>query len=293
MINRERSSVKKKLNLKNDIIFKAFFGKKGNEKYLIDFLTGLLKIDIKEIEIKEEVNLLQLSNYEKGGRLDIQAKLNNGNIVNIEMQVRDEHNIIERSTIYASKVVNKELKVGQSYIDTSKVIMVNILNFNIFEYEEYVSETMLVLKNHRDHEVSDLIKYYYIELPKYRKTKTDMNDKLNQWLAVIDDTDWGKIEMAEKKNEKIKSALDDMEYLTGDEALQRLAELRESSEIDRGLAMSYARKEGEKKGEEKGEKKAKIETAKKLLEKNVSIDIIVEATGLTKEELDNIKKNKE
>lgn len=62
LINKERSSVKKKLNLKNDIIFKAFFGKKGNEKYLIDFLTGLLKIDIKEIEIKEEVNLLQLSN---------------------------------------------------------------------------------------------------------------------------------------------------------------------------------------------------------------------------------------
>ena len=96
---------------------------------------------------------------------------------------------------------------------------------------------------------------------------------------LIDDTDWGKIEMAEKKNEKIKSALDDMEYLTGDEELQRLAELRESSVIDRGLAMSYARKQ------------EKIETAKKLLKKNVSIDIILEATGLTKEELERIKVN--
>lgn len=96
---------------------------------------------------------------------------------------------------------------------------------------------------------------------------------------LIDDTDWGKIEMAEKKNEKIKSALDDMEYLTGDEELQRLAELRESSAIDRGLAMSYARKQ------------EKIETAKKLLKKNVSIDIILEATGLTKEELERIKVN--
>ena len=38
----------RKLNLKNDVIFKAFFGKKGNEKYLIDFLTGLLKINIKD-----------------------------------------------------------------------------------------------------------------------------------------------------------------------------------------------------------------------------------------------------
>lgn len=106
-----------------------------------------------------------------------------------------------------------------------------------------------------------------------------MDDKLNQWLAIIDDTDWGKIEMAEKKNEKIKSALDDMEYLTGDEELQRLAELRESSAIDRGLAMSYARKQ------------EKIETARKLLKKNVSIDIILEVTGLTKEELERIKVN--
>ncbi len=96
---------------------------------------------------------------------------------------------------------------------------------------------------------------------------------------LIDDTDWGKIEMAEKKNEKIKSALDDMEYLTGDEELQRLAELRESSAIDRGLAMSYARKQ------------EKIETARKLLKKNVSIDIILEVTGLTKEELERIKVN--
>ena len=108
---------------------------------------------------------------------------------------------------------------------------------------------------------------------------------------LIDDTDWGKIEMAEKKNEKIKSALDDMEYLTGDEELQRLAELRESSVIDRGLAMSYARKQGIKEGEKIGIKENQIETARKLLKKNVSIDIILEVTGLTKEELEKIKVN--
>lgn len=108
---------------------------------------------------------------------------------------------------------------------------------------------------------------------------------------LIDDTDWGKIEMAEKKNEKIKSALDGMEYLTGDEELQRLAELRESSAIDRGLAMSYARKQGIKEGEKIGIKENQIETARKLLKKNVSIDIILEVTGLTKEELEKIKVN--
>ena len=163
-----------------------------------------------------------------------------------------------------------------------KVIMVNILNFNIFEYKEYVSESMLVLKEHREHEISDLVKYYYIELPKYRKAKADMNNKLDQWLAVIDDTDWGKIEMAEEKNKTIKSALDDMEYLTGDAEIKRLAELRESSRIDKWFAMNYGRKQGEN--------KAKIETAKRMLKEKIPIDIIIRVTQLTKEEIEKIKK---
>ena len=39
------------LNLKNDVIFKAFFTKKGNEKYLKSFLESILKEKIDEIEI--------------------------------------------------------------------------------------------------------------------------------------------------------------------------------------------------------------------------------------------------
>ena len=42
----------KKLTLKNDVIFKAFFSRKGNEKYLIDFLNALIKINIVKIDIR-------------------------------------------------------------------------------------------------------------------------------------------------------------------------------------------------------------------------------------------------
>lgn len=81
------------LSLKNDIIFQAFFSRKGNQEFLIDFLNALLKIDIRQIEIREEVNLERLSKREKGGRLDLQATLNNGIIVNIELQLRNNKNI--------------------------------------------------------------------------------------------------------------------------------------------------------------------------------------------------------
>lgn len=39
------------LNLKDDIIFKAFFTKKGNEKYLKSFLESVLQEKIDKIEI--------------------------------------------------------------------------------------------------------------------------------------------------------------------------------------------------------------------------------------------------
>lgn len=39
------------LNLKNDIVFKAFFARKGNEKFLKSFLESLLHEKIDEIEV--------------------------------------------------------------------------------------------------------------------------------------------------------------------------------------------------------------------------------------------------
>ncbi len=107
----------RKLNLKNDVVFKAFFSRKGNEEFLIDFLKALLKIEIKSITIREEVNLEKLRKEQKGGRLDLQAILDNGAIINIEMQVNNLGNIEERTTFYSSKVISKETKRGTAYKD--------------------------------------------------------------------------------------------------------------------------------------------------------------------------------
>ena len=61
-------------------------------------------------------------------------------------------------------------------------------------------DTVKVLNNHRDYQVNSIMKEYYIQLPKFREEKRDMDNHLNQWLAVIDDTDKGEIE--ERRKEK-------------------------------------------------------------------------------------------
>lgn len=270
----------KKLNLKDDIMFKVFFSRKGNEEFLIDFLKALLKIDIREIRIQEEVNLEKLSKKEKGGRLDLQAKLDNGTIVNIEMQLRNEHNIEERTTYYSSKVIARETQRGTEYQDIKQVIMINILDYEMLGFDEYISETAIVLDKHREYEVLKGIKWYFIELPKFRKQHPDMNEKINQWLAFIDDYDRGLVKMAEEKNETLKKARSEMTYLTGDEEVKRMQWLEEKWEMDRASEVGHARKEGIKEGIKK--------VAKEMLKKNIDIETICEITKLTKEEIEKI-----
>lgn len=50
--------------------------------------------------------------------------------------------------------------------------------------------------------------------------------------------------MAERKNETLKKARVEMNYLTGDAEVRRLAELREKWEMDRINAISHATKVG-------------------------------------------------
>ncbi len=282
----------KKYNLKNDIIFKTFFSRKGNEKFLIDFLEALLKIKIEEIKVKEEVNLEQLMVEEKGGRLDLQAKLNDGIIVNIELQMKNNSNIEERTTFYSSKVISQETERGTDYKDINKVIMINILGYNLLEFDEYISETAIVLDKHRNYEILTGIKWYFIELPKFRNKNPDMNEKLNQWLSFIDDWDKEAVKMAEEKNDTLRAARIEMNYLTGDAEVRRMAELREKWEMDYVSGMNYAEKKGRedgiKEGIKKGEKEKQIEIARKLLKKKMDIKEIAEITGLTEREIENL-----
>ena len=68
---------------------------------------------------------------------------------------------------------------------------------------------------------------------------------------------------------------------------------KSTHEYDRELVnrtmMSSLKKEGYEGGYSAGKQQEKIEIAKKMLSKNTNIDFIVECTGLTIEEINNLK----
>lgn len=89
-------------------------------------------------------------------------------------------------------------------------------------------------------------------------------------------------------NKYVKKAEKELEYLSGDEETRRLAELREKAIRDELAAIAQARDEGKSEGISLGIIQDKIEIAKKMLEKEMDIALIIELTGLTKEEIERL-----
>ena len=109
--------------------------------------------------------------------------------------------------------------------------------------------------------------------------------------------------MLAKKNKVIEKAQEELQYLTGDAAIKRKAELREKWIRDYKGSMEYAKEEGlrqgleqgleqgVKQGIEQGVQKNKIEIIKEMLKQRLNKEIICKITKITYEELENIQKN--
>ena len=278
-----------KLRVKSDIVFKRIFAHKGNEEFLIQFLSALLKVNITSIDIMHDIHLEKDIEEDKLGILDVRAIIDKKEIVNIEIQIKDLKNIVQRSTFYASKIVSNQLVQAEQYQNIKPVIAICILDYEFLPYEDYINDTKTVLSNHRDYEINPYIKYIYIELPKFRKSVKKYDDIISQWLTFIDGVNSRGLEEAMEKNETVRKAQEELEYLEGDEAFKRKVELKEKYEKDMNSAIHYGREEGMKKGLQEGKTSEKKNIAKKMLEIGMDVEQIIKITDLPKEEIEKLK----
>ena len=291
------NEIVKKLGMKSDIVFKAFFSRKENRKFLEEFISSILEEQVKVKKVIHDARLEQLAKEDKYGVLDLDVELEDGKRVNIEIQLQDNHNIEERTTYYSSKMITEQIGIGQKFEDINEVIIIAILDYSFVEFPEYITRTVRVAKEHKEFEINNVEKYIYIELEKFRKQNPDMKNKLNQWIAFIDRERGDLLEMAKKENNEIKEAEERYDVLTGDAELKRLAEVRLMSQLEGASARKVAREEGlaegrvegRTKGMEEGKKIEKIEIAKRLIQLNIPMEKIKNATGLTEEEIKKLK----
>ena len=301
------------LPLSNDYVFKRIFGKGGNEKILKSLLEAILRIEIQKIEIKNP-EIPKETIDEKLSILDIKAEINDNTIIDIELQVGNTTAIERRLIVYNAKLIAGEIKVSEKYQKAKDTIVICIINDNVVKRNAYLSLAMLKyeeteeiryvnMEYEKEEEyLTEMVKYYIIELPKFKKKKPKVADLLEKWLYVIGG-DRKMMEECKKENEEIKEAVEQLTQMSADEYERELYEIRERSRLTYNTEMYEARRqglvegevkgkeEGIKEGIEKGEKESKLKIAKKLLEKKMETKEIAEITGLKEEEIENLKDN--
>lgn len=270
----------------NDFIFKKIFGQTKNADLLKDLLESILTdIKIHKVEINKDVSLERKMITDKLGILDVVATLNDSTKVNVEMQVKNYYNTIERSLFYGTGMYHENLESGKDYIDIQHSISIWITDYNVFEDGPF-HERARLRRDFENKVLTDKLQIHYIQLPKFREKCKRISSKLEERLTFIENENLEEIKMS--NNENIKKAEEELEYLTGDEEIRRLAYLREKAIRDEISAMAGAREEGRQEGKKEGRKEAKREYAKKMLAKKIDINLIIEITGLTKEEIENL-----
>ncbi|MCT4594748.1 MAG: Rpn family recombination-promoting nuclease/putative transposase [Anaeromicrobium sp.] len=267
----------------NDFIFKKLFGENEVKDNLIAFLNAVLdRPDVNRLVSLEIIDNKELAKEmidDKTGILDVRAKTADGMQINIEVQLTDQRNMDKRTLFYWGRLFNEGIGKGQDYKDLSKVITINILDFNYIELEKFHSKFHLWEDEEKDYMLTDLVEVHFIETPKFKnmKEKNLKGDKLQRWLTFLrDDISDETLKELVDMDKDIKKAEERLEHLSSDPKTLALYRAREKSLHERANMISSAREE------------EKIKIARSLLDV-LDMETIALKTGLSIEQVKRLK----
>ena len=282
--------MKKILSPKIDVVFHMLFGEQKHERITKKLIEDVIGEKVETIELEKTPYLWGEQVNDKVGIIDIRAKINGKNPIDIEMQIADEKNIEKRILFYWSKLYLKQLKEGEKYKDLNRSIRIIFLDYKIEKLEELPIHTKWQIRDSKNGKtiLTKDLEVHIIEMPKIKEKLEE--GSLKKWILFLENPEGEETKKMAENEKEIKEAIETLEEISSDEAKERMAELRQKYIMDRAEELETAEEKGIKKGiargKEEGKKEEKIAIAKKMKEKNIPINSIIEITGLTKEEID-------
>lgn len=256
---------------KTDTLFKMLFVKYPELlKNLVAELLGIQDTSIGRFEITNP-EMPPESLGDKFCRLDINMTVD-GRRVDLEIQVRDEGDYPERVLFHWAREYSTALAEGENYFQLPRTIIISIINFRLFDCVEYHSE-FRALEVSRHTLLTDKMSLLFYELPKI-PLEISAEDGLVLWLSLF---------RAETEDEFaqinalgvpiMKQAIDAFYSITTSPEFHEVERLRSKARHDEAQAMRHMR----------------LEIAKKFMLAGVSPETIAEATGLSVDEVENLR----
>ena len=222
---------------------------------------------------------------DKQGILDVRLSLNDDTEIDIEIQISEVKVWPERALFYLAKMYTEQISEGEDYDVFKKCISINILDFNLFKDEPEFYSVFHIREDARSILYTDKMEFHVIELPKLPKEAKEESDDILLWAKFINAERKEEFDMLSEKNAYINSAYDQLKIISQDEQKRQVYEAREKARRDHNQMM----KEATERGLEIGEKRKKIEIAKNLIKMGLSVDMIVQGTGLSEEQVKELQ----
>jgi predicted transposase/invertase (TIGR01784 family) len=291
-----------------DIAFKKIFGVEENTDLLISLINSI----VSEEDQVASITLLNPYNpknfrQDKLSILDIKAKGKDGKRFNIEIQISDEADYDKRALYYWAKLYTEQLKVAEDYALLSKAIGIHILNFtsiphvdkyhNVFHVREKDSG-LLYFKDLELHTI-ELKKFSPDAREELNEMVARVKNSLDIWVAFLTRHDLLNRErlppaLDTPALKKALTVLDVMNF--GEEEREAYEEHLKWLRIEANTLKKYEAKgfeQGKAEGKAEGEQTLKEEKEKivlNLLALGIPDNQISQATGLSLEEIQEIKK---
>ena len=231
-----------------------------------ELLERLLRIQIEKVEFPELQKAISSFYETKSIRLDVYVK-NSDKIFDIEIQNRAEIDLPKRTRFYQAMLDMDHIFKGDDYSSLKECYIIFLCQFDPFGYNlpcytfvnKCAEDKSIILGDKSTKMFFNSTAYEQEEnveisaLLKYINTRIPTDDFTSRVNAIVEES---------KINEKFRTR-----YLT-------------MNLHDRDIKFLAFRE---------GEQKKALETAKKLLEKNIPVETIAECTGLSNEEVEKLK----
>ena len=263
-----------------DFGFKHIFGNEKHKNLLISFLNDLLDLEDEIISIEyRNLEKLGLNIVDRKAIFDIYCKDSKGESFIVELQRSKQEYFRDRSIYYTSFPIQEQSKKGFWDYRLNKIYFIGILEFKIDDDDNYLKKIQLCNVDNKK-VFYDKLTYYYLEMPKFKKSEKELSTHLDYWLWYLNNSsNITSIPKKQKEDKIIKEAFDVAEFLALDKDRQFAYQQNLKARLDYINVMNYAKKEarrvgkaeGRKEGLERGREEERIKAQKKLKQEKLDI----------------------
>ena len=247
------------------------------KKLLLEYPEGYLK---NRLEVKYESPLKKENAKEKSVRGDIIIHFDDMTI-NLEAYQVFNTNSIDKSLYYVMRIQANKLEVGNDYYKLGKTIQINFVEKTSLKLgDELVANFHIAYdKNPKIKLLENSFVIKVVQIDKARKLGYT-NNVLERWLQFI---------AARNKEERNSIAKGDELLVELNEWIDKYVNDEETREKLNKWDIQIAKSTGYELGKEEGIAQRNVEIAKQMIEANIKIEDISKFTGLSMEEIENLK----